>query len=68
VTPSARLDGIERLLAERGRTVGRVRVATGRSGVAVGFPRDPMLHVSWAVLAGAGLAGVLLLRRRRRRR
>jgi hypothetical protein len=57
----------ERLLDERGRDlgVGRVRVAFGRSGVAIGFPRDPMLHVSWWVLAViAALASVRFASRR----
>ena len=40
------------MLTERGHSFGPVRVAVGRSGVAVGFPRDPMVHVSWwAVVA-----------------
>jgi MYXO-CTERM domain-containing protein len=59
-------DDIELLLAERGHDLagGRVRVAAGPSGIAVGFPKDPMLHLSWwALLAFALVAG---LRRRRR--
>ncbi len=59
---TARVD-VEHLLAEQGRTFGRVRVAVGRTGVALGFPRDPMLHVSWWVLAAA-IVAVRLLRRR----
>jgi MYXO-CTERM domain-containing protein len=54
------------MLAERGHDLGfgRIRVAAGPSGIAVGFLEDPMLHVSWwALLALALLAG---LRRRRR--
>jgi hypothetical protein len=65
---SNRLDDVDRLLAERGRDVGlgRMRVAAGRSGIAVGFPRDPMLHLSWwALLALGVLSGAGLLRRRR---
>ena len=60
---SARADNVERLLAERGYALGSVLIALGRSGVAVGFPRDPMLHVSWWVLAAVILA-VRLLRHR----
>jgi hypothetical protein len=41
---------MERVLEERGRSFGRVRVAVARSGIAIGFPRDPMLHVSWWAL------------------
>jgi MYXO-CTERM domain-containing protein len=58
-------DDIELLLAERGHDLagGRIRVAVGPSGIAVGFPEDPMLHFSWWAL----LALVLVdgLRRRR---
>jgi hypothetical protein len=58
-------DDIELLLAERGHDLagGRIRVAVGLSGIAVGFPEDPMLHFSWWAL----LALVLVdgLRRRR---
>jgi hypothetical protein len=56
------------LLAERGHDLGlaRIRVAAGRSGVAVGFPEDPMIHVSWwALSALVVLAGTRFLRRRR---
>jgi hypothetical protein len=62
------VDDAERLLAERGRDLGfaRARVAVGRSGIALGFPKDPMLHVSWWVLSALGLVtGALLVRRRR---
>jgi hypothetical protein len=61
--PEERGDRIERMLKERGVTFGRVRIAVARSGIAVGFPRDPMLHVSWWALA-AVLVVVKLLRRR----
>ena len=49
---------VERLLAERGRELrfAPVRVAVGRSGIAVGFPKDPMLHVSWWAMLGFALA------------
>ena len=63
---SARLDQAERLLAEHGRDIGsgRVRIAAGRSGIAVGFPRDPMLHVSWWVLVAIAVwSGVRLGRK-----
>jgi hypothetical protein len=55
----------ERLLDERGRLLaGRIRVAVGRSGIVVGFPHDPMIHVSWWVLAAlATLAGARQLSR-----
>ena len=65
---SARLDEVERLLAEQGHDLGvaRARIAVGRSGVALGFPRDPMLHVSWWVLSAVtALAGALFVRQRR---
>ena len=64
-----RFDDIDRMLAERGRDVGvaGLRVATGRTGVALGFPDDPVMHVSWGVLCAAVvLGGALLLRRRSR--
>jgi hypothetical protein len=62
------MDRIETLLAVRGHDLGfaGIRVAAGRSGVAVGFPEDPMIHVSWWVLSAlAVLAGTRSLRRRR---
>jgi len=64
-----RFDDIDRMLVERGRDVGfaGLRVATGRTGVALGFPDDPVMHVSWGVLCAAVvLGGALLLRRRSR--
>jgi hypothetical protein len=51
------IDRAERMLDEP-----HVRIAFGRSGLAVGFPRDPMVHVSWWVLAP--LAVLVLWRRR----
>jgi hypothetical protein len=64
VDESSRIDQAARLLEERGHEFGRVRVAAGRSGVAVAFPRDPMVHVSWLVLAAmAGLVVAIRLRR-----
>jgi hypothetical protein len=65
---SGRSDEIETLLAERGHDLGfaRIRVAAGRSGIAVGFPEDPTIHVSWWVLSAlVVLAGTRFLRRRR---
>ena len=59
---TARVD-VERLLAEQGRTFGPIRIAVGRTGLALGFPRDPMLHISWWVLAVV-IVAVRLLRRR----
>ena len=56
---------MERMLDERGHTFGRVRIAFARSGIAIGFPRDPMLHVSWWALV-AVLVVVRLVRRLRR--
>jgi hypothetical protein len=58
---SDRVEDAERLLDERGRDFGCVRVAAGPSGVAVGFPRDPMIHVSWFLLAA--VAAIWLWRR-----
>lgn len=61
-----RLEGAERLLADRGRRIGPARLAVGRSGLAVGFPDDPLLHVSWFALAAIGGVSVALARRRAR--
>jgi hypothetical protein len=58
VEPADRIDQAVRLLEERGRDVGPVRFAAGRSGVAVGFPRDPLIHVSW--LAATAVTGVVV--------
>jgi hypothetical protein len=58
---SERIEHAERLLDEHGVTIGPARVAVGRSGVAVGFPRDPMIHVAWSALALVAL--VWLVRR-----
>jgi hypothetical protein len=64
VEASTRIDQAARLLDERGREFGRVRVAAGRSGVVVALPRDPMVHVSWLVLAAmTGLVVAIKLRR-----
>jgi hypothetical protein len=63
-----RFEHVDRLLAERGHALGpRVRVAAGKSGIAVGFPDDPVVHVSWWVLGALALvsAGRALQRRRR---
>jgi hypothetical protein len=58
-------ESVARLLEEEGRTFGRMRIAVARSGIAIGFPRDPMLHVSWwAILAVVVV--VRLVRRFRR--
>jgi hypothetical protein len=64
VEASDRLDQVERLLNDRGRRLGPVRVAAGRSGIAVAFPREPMVHVSWAALAAiVGLIAAVRVRR-----
>jgi hypothetical protein len=66
-TETDRFDDVESLLAERGHDLasGRIRIAAGPSGVAVGFPQKPLIHVSWWALGGVVLfVGV---RRRRRR-
>jgi hypothetical protein len=64
VEGSSRLARAERLLDDRGRRIGAIRVAAGRSGVAVAFSRDPMLHVSWVALAAiSGLIVAIKLRR-----
>lgn len=57
------MDKVEQMLADQGHTVGPVRVAVGKSGIAVGFPRDPMLHLSWWAIA-AFIVVVRLSRRR----
>ena len=64
---SDRFDDVERLLEDQGRSFasGRIRVAAGNSGVAIGFPQRPMIHLSW--WAVAGIAAVLCARRRHRR-
>ena len=54
VERSNRLDQAERLINDHGRGIGPVRVAAGRSGFAIAFPSDPMLHVSWPALAVVG--------------
>jgi hypothetical protein len=66
VSGANRLGQIERLLDERGRELGPIRVAAGPSGVAVGFPRDPFVHVSWFALAA--LAGAVVAMRLQRAR
>ncbi len=56
------------MLDEEGHNLGqaRVRVAVGRSGIALGFPRDPMLHISWwAFVALFALVGIRFIFRRR---
>jgi len=58
------MDNVEQMLADQGHTIGLVRIAFGKSGIAVGFPRDPMLHLSWWAIA-ALIVMVRLLRRRR---
>ena len=49
---STRVEEVERMLTEPGHELrsAPIRVAAGRSGIAVGFPEDPMFHVSWWVL------------------
>jgi hypothetical protein len=66
-TDAARFDDIESLLTERGHDLasGRIRVAAGRSGVAVGFPQKPLIHISWWAFAGIVL--VVGVKRRHRR-
>jgi hypothetical protein len=61
------LDRAERLLAEHGHDLGiaQVRVAADRRGMAIGFPSDPIVHVSWS--AFLALAFVLLAGRRLQR-
>jgi hypothetical protein len=61
------LDRAERLLAEHGRDlgIGRARVAADRTGVAIGFPADPIVHVSWWVLLALAVLPVLNRRFRR---
>jgi hypothetical protein len=63
---SSRLEHAEHLLEDRGRRIGRVRVAAGRSGVVIAVPRDPMLHISWPALAAIG--GLIVAIRLRRSR
>ena len=60
---SEHVDNAQRMLDASGVNVGPVRVAAGRSGVAVGFSQNALIHVSWWALAAA-LAVFRLLRRR----
>jgi hypothetical protein len=55
------LDRAERLLAEHGRALGfaRARVAADRRGFAIGFPVDPIVHVSWPALAALAFLAVV---------
>jgi hypothetical protein len=64
---SDRFDDMERLLDEQSHSFasGRIRIAAGDSGVTIGFPRRPMIHLSWWALAG--IVAVLCVRRRHRR-
>jgi hypothetical protein len=62
----SRFEEIEHVLATRGQSFGLMRVAVTRRGVSVGFPRDPMLHVSWRVIS-AIVAIVLAVRLARQR-
>ena len=61
---SIRIDHAERLLEDHGREVGPVRVAAGKSGFVVGFPRDPMVHISWLALAAVTALVVAIKRLR----
>jgi hypothetical protein len=49
---STRVEKVERMLTEHGHELRftPIRVAVARTGIAVGFPEDPMFHVSWWVL------------------
>jgi hypothetical protein len=62
----SRFDAIDDLLGERGFELGGtgLRVAAGRSGVAVRFGTDPTVHVSWWALCALAF-GWLVGRRRR---
>jgi hypothetical protein len=62
-----RFEEVDRMLAD-GRALGRVRVGANRGGVAIGFPRDPAIHVSWWVLGTLALLWSVRVARRRRRR
>jgi hypothetical protein len=60
----SRTDKVEEMLAEHGHepTFAPIRVAFGKSGIAVGFPKDPVIHVSWWLLLA--LATIVGTRRR----
>jgi hypothetical protein len=64
---SARVEDVGRMLDEQSRELGfaSIRVALGKSGIAVRFRRESMLHLSWWALA-AFLGTVALVRRARR--
>jgi hypothetical protein len=64
VNDPTRLEHAEQLLEERGRRIGPVRIAAGRSGLALSFPDEPMLHLSWIALAVA--AGLIVAVRKAR--
>jgi hypothetical protein len=63
---SPQVENAQRLLADKGHDVGvfGMRVAAGRSGIAIGFPQDPMVHVSWLVLGGLVVLAVVARSRR----
>jgi hypothetical protein len=63
---SPQIENAQRLLAEKGHDLGvlGMRVAAGRSGVAVGFPQDPLVHVSWIVLGGLAVLALVVRTRR----
>src|SRR5207247_1247926 len=55
---SPHVERAQRMLARGGHDVPflrPMRLAAGTSGVAVGFPRDPMVHLSWWALAGGAV-------------
>ena len=64
---STRLDQANDFL-DSGRRIGPIRAAAGRSGVALGFPRDPLLHISWIALALTGAMVIAIKLRRSRTR
>jgi hypothetical protein len=59
------IEAAEHLLTERGRQVGRARIAVGRSGIAIGFPDDPLIHISWWAPSALVLLGGLWMAYRR---
>lgn len=60
---SEHADSAQRMLDAKGVSVGPVRVAVGRTGVALGFSDSALIHVSWWAIAAA-LVVIRLLHRR----
>jgi hypothetical protein len=60
---SKHVENAERMLDVSGVNVGPVRVAVGRTGVALGFSENAVIHLSWLALAAVFVMFRLLRRR-----